>query len=51
MTEMSEASENEAIEMDLYIEHCGELPYDFVDSDNQTNSPLNVPADQMVSFP
>jgi hypothetical protein len=42
---MSEKSEDEAIEAELYLEHCAELVYDFVDSDNQTISPLNFSAD------
>jgi hypothetical protein len=46
MTEMLEESEGEAIETELYIEHCGELPYHFVDSEKQANSPLNFSAGQ-----
>jgi hypothetical protein len=34
MIEMSEESEDEAIEAELYLEHCIELLYDFVDSEN-----------------
>jgi hypothetical protein len=34
MTEMSEEPENEAIGAELWLEHCAELAYDVVDSDN-----------------
>jgi hypothetical protein len=34
MIEISEESEDEALEAELYLEHCSKLLYDFVDSEN-----------------
>jgi hypothetical protein len=51
MIEMSEESEDEAIETEPYLEHSAELIYDFVDSDNYPSLLSTSQRIKIVAFP